>query len=249
MNSGIILKNISYYYQKHQLILKNLNLTIHHGEFVCVLGKNGSGKTTLGYCLNGIIPHSLPGKLEGSVTINGIDTNKRSIGELAQTIGTITQDPDLMLFNMTVEEEIAFGINNLGLDNVEERIKDALQHVELSGFEKRDPNTLSEGQKQQLCIACTLAMGTDYLLLDEPISHLDYINGIKIYELLKNLHNKGKTIIIIEHETDMVWDYAERVLIIEKGSIVADGKAHTILQKHELLKQYGIKPTFKSYAK
>ncbi|MEI6533258.1 MAG: ABC transporter ATP-binding protein [Candidatus Roizmanbacteria bacterium] len=249
MKQGIFLNNITYRYHKNHDILKNITLTIHQGEFICILGKNGSGKTTLGYCLNGIIPHSFAGKLDGSITINGEETKQSSIGEIAKTIGTIAQDPDLMLFNMTVYEEIAFGINNLELDNVEERIREALHQVGLTGFEKRDPNTLSEGQKQLLCIACTLAMGTEILLLDEPISHLDYINGIQVYELLKQLHKDGKTIIIIEHETDVVWDYAERVLIIEEGSIVADGKAQEILQQHEMLKQYGIKPTYKSHAK
>jgi len=226
--------------------LDQIDLEINKNDFTAILGKNGSGKTSLTYCINGLIPHAIPGKLSGNVFIDGKNTKDISIGEISKSVGSVFQDPDLVIFNLTVEEEVAFGVHNLKLDNPKKRVKDAIKKVGLEGFEKRDPQSLSGGQKQLLCIACVLAMGTDYIVLDEPISNLDYSNSILVYKILYSLHKQGKTIIVVEHDTDMVWEYATKTIIVDKHKIIKNGPTKQILNDGRGLMSLGIRPISKN---
>jgi len=151
----------------------------------------------------------------------------------------------MVIFNLTVEEEVSFGVYNLKLDHPKERIKKALESVGLEGFEKRDPQSLSGGQKQLLCIACVLAMGTDYIILDEPISNLDYSNAKLIYKILKSIHKQGKTIVVVEHDTNMVWENATKTIIIDKNKVIKNGPTKEILKNNKELISLGIRPILK----
>lgn len=242
---SIVIDSVSFWYDSKDTILDSINLEIKKNDFVAILGKNGSGKTSLNYCINGLIPHAIPGKLFGNIYIDGKNTKKISIGEISKKVGTVFQDPDLVIFNLTVEEEISFGIYNLKLDHPDERVKKAIKSVGLEGFEKRDPQSLSSGQKQLLCIACVLAMGTDYIILDEPISNLDYLNAQSVYGILKSLHQQGKTIITIEHDTDMVWKNSTRTVILDNYRIVENGPTKQVLKNNEKLISLGIRPVSK----
>lgn len=244
---GIIFDSVSFQYESGSKILDSIDLEIDKNDFTAILGKNGSGKTSLTYCINGLIPHALPGKLTGSIHIDEKDSKNISIGEISKKVGSVFQDPDLVIFNLTVEEEVSFGVYNLKLDNPEKRVKDALKIVGLSGFEKRDPQSLSGGQKQLLCIACVLAMGTDYIILDEPISNLDYSNAKLVYKILKDIHKQGKTIIVVEHDTNMVWENATKTIIIDEHKIIKNGPTKNILKNNQELINLGIRPILKNY--
>ena len=230
---SIVIDSVSFQYDSKNTILDSINLEIKKNDFIAILGKNGSGKTSLTYCINGLIPHAISGKLSGNIYVDGKNTKKISIGEISKKIGTVFQDPDLVIFNLTVEEEVSFGVYN---------IKKGLKTVALNGFEKRDPQSLSGGQKQLLCIACVLAMGTDYIILDEPISNLDYLNSQLVYEVLKSLHQQGKTIIVIEHDTNMVWANSTSVIVVDNHQIVENGPTKQVLKDNEKLISLGIRP-------
>ncbi|MFA6532543.1 MAG: ABC transporter ATP-binding protein [Patescibacteria group bacterium] len=243
---SIVIDSISFQYESKKIILDSIKLKIKKGDFVAILGKNGSGKTSLVSCINGLIPHAIPGKLTGNIFIDDKNTRDQSIGEISKKVGTVFQDPDLVIFNLTVEEEVAFGVKNLNLNNPEKRVHDALETVGLAGFEKRDPQNLSGGQKQLLCIACVLAMGTDYIILDEPISNLDYSNAKLVYQILKSIHEKGKTIIVVEHDTDMVWENSTITIIIEDSKIIMNGLTKQVLKNNQELISLGIRPISKN---
>ena len=243
---SIVIDSVSFQYDSKNIVLDSINLEIKENDFVAILGKNGSGKTSLTYCINGLIPHAIPGKLSGNIYVDCNNTKKISIGEISKKIGTVFQDPDLVIFNLTVEEEVSFGVYNLKLDSPEERIKKALKIVGLKGFEKRDPQSLSGGQKQLLCIACVLAMGTDYIILDEPISNLDYLNANLVYQILKSIHQQGKTIIVVEHDTDMVWKNSTKTIILDNHQIIKNGPTKQILKNNQELISLGIRPILKN---
>ena len=243
---SIVIDFVSFQYDSKNKVLDSINLKIKENDFAAILGKNGSGKTSLIFCINGLIPHAIPGKLSGNIYIDGKNTKKISIGEISKKVGTVFQDPDLVIFNLTVEEEVSFGVYNLKLDHPEERVEKALKTVGLEGFEKRDPQSLSGGQKQLLCIACVLAMGTDYIILDEPISNLDYSNAKLVYQTLKSIHQQGKTIIVVEHDTDMVWKNSTKSIIIDNRQIIKSGPTKQILKNNQELISLGIRPVLKN---
>ncbi|MFQ5772009.1 MAG: energy-coupling factor ABC transporter ATP-binding protein, partial [bacterium] len=155
--------------------LNGINFEVNIGEFVLLTGTTGCGKTTLLKCLNGIIPHESSGRMDGTVFVNGLDTQKCKMSNLTQCVGLVFQNPDDQIFNTVVEDEIAFGLENLGLPQkeIEIRITNALKHVGLSHKRESATNELSGGQKQRLAIASILAMNPEVLALDEPISQLD----------------------------------------------------------------------------
>ncbi len=237
---GMIVNELNFSYTD-QKTLKNVSFSIDNGEFVGLVGPTGCGKTTLAYCLNGLIPNSIKGEFSGKVLVDDLDTSKNKVSEIARKVGLVFQDPDWQIFNLTVEDEVSFGVKNLKLDKLKKRVKSALKMVDLTGFDYRDPNTLSQGQKQKLCIASILATDPEYIVLDEPTSQLDYKNNKKIHDILKKLNRKGKTILIIEHDTDFLTGYCDRILIMNNGKIVKNGKTKKVFSNVKLLKRLGIK--------
>ena len=237
---GIEVDNLSFSYP-NKSVLKKINFNIEDGEFVGLVGPTGCGKTTLAYCLNGLIPNSIRGKFSGRVLIDGMDTKKYKVSELAREVGLVFQDPDWQIFSLSVEDEVAFGLKNFGFDKIKKRIKDALRMVDLSRFEKKEPHELSQGQKQKLCIASILALDPKFIVLDEPTSQLDYKNTKNIHDILRRLNKKGKTILLIEHDTDFLAEYANKILIMNNGRIVENGKTNEVFSKTSLLKRLGIK--------
>jgi energy-coupling factor transporter ATP-binding protein EcfA2 len=242
MQNGIEIKQVTFSYQNGQPKLKNISIKIAKGSFCGITGINGSGKTTLGLLFNGLIPHEIPGKLTGDVFIDGINTRSHSVSYFTGKVGMLFQNPDFMLFNLTVAEEIAFGLKNFKLDNHKERVSDALKMVGLSGFEERDPQTLSLGEKQKLALACILALDTPYIVLDEPAAMLDYRGAINLYHVLESLNRKSKkTIIVIEHDTDFLLAHTSQTIILNYGEILIYGDTRLVFSKTEPLKRLGIK--------
>jgi energy-coupling factor transporter ATP-binding protein EcfA2 len=219
--------------------LKDISLQIPKGTFLGISGVNGSGKTTLSLLLNGLIPHEIQGKLNGDIVIDGVNTRKRPVSYFAGKVGMLFQNPDFMLFNLTVFDEIAFGLKQKKLD---QKILQVLEMVNLSGFEKRDPQTLSLGEKQKICLAGVLARNTEYIVLDEPVAMLDYKGAVNLYKLLKKLNEEyGKTIIVIEHDTDFLKAFAGQAIILDQGKIIIEGNTRSVFSQEKKIKELGIK--------
>ena len=236
----INIRNLSFAYSETP-VLKNISLGIKDGEFVGIAGGTGSGKTTFALCLNGVIPHLIKGRFSGDVEVSGKNTKNFQVFDLAKSVGFVFQDPDYQIFSITVEDEIAFGLDNMGFDKgeVKRRLEAALDALGIRDLKDKETFTLSIGQKQKVCIASVLAMEPDTIVLDEPTSQLDFRGTRDIYEMLKALNKKGKTIIVIEHKTDWLLKYAGRVLVLDKGNFVLDGEPSEIL-KNPMLEKIGV---------
>jgi energy-coupling factor transport system ATP-binding protein len=235
---GIIeVKNLSYTYpQAETPALQNINISINKGEFILLTGPSGCGKTSFCRTLNGLIPNFYKGDMTGSVTVAGLDTNKHSTMELAQHIGLIFQNPDNQIFALTVEKDIAFGLENLGesKEKMRDEIAWAADVTGIQELRQRATHELSGGQKQRLTIASVLAMHPAIIVMDEPTSFLDPVGAQNIFDVLKKLNNEfGITIIIIEHRIDIAAKYVDRIIVFDKGKVRSDGIPVDILSKDE----------------
>ena len=220
------------------------NLDVAAGECLLVTGPSGCGKSTFGRVLCGLIPHAISAKLEGKITVNGLDLAAHTIPEIAQTVGMVFQRPATQLFHLKVEDEVAFGPHNLGLgeQEVSARTEWALQAVGLQDFRKAKPADLSGGQKQCVAIASVLAMQPQVLVLDEPTASLDVPNTRRVIDTLFDLRRKfGITIILIEHRLAEAAQLANRVILMEAGRILADGDPAAVFADFELRNRLGLR--------
>ena len=199
--------------------LQGIDTTIRPGEFVAVIGDNGSGKTTLIKHLVGLLKPT-----GGSVTVAKADTRKVAIHELARTVGLVFQNPDTMLFEETVEQEVAFGPGNLGLSDVPGRVSRALEEVGLTAHRQTYPRSLSRGERQRLAIACVIATAPEVIVLDEPTTGLDAVESDRVMTLASRLRDEGKTIVMVTHNMRIVEDNADRIICLERGLIAADSE-------------------------
>jgi len=241
----IRISNLSFFYPNGVQALKNINLSINKGEYVVIMGENGAGKTTLTLCLNGIIPNVIEGDYEGEVYIEDMKTTEHRVYELAQKVGIALQNPETQIFSPTVKTEVAFGPENLGIPREEifRRIEFALKVTRLTGFEERSPYQLSGGQKQRLALAAAIAMQPTILVLDEPTSQLDPIGTTEVFSVVKDLNQKyNMTIIMTEHKSDDIATFADRVIILKNGEVIADGDPHEIFGNQDLIKSASLKP-------
>jgi len=206
--------------------LRGINLTVEEGEFILLTGPSGCGKTTFCRCLNGLIPHFYHGELRGRVKISGVLTEDHPTTELAQQVGLIFQNPDNQIFALTVEKDVAFGLENLGVskDKMVEAVDWALEVTGMIDLRNRATHELSGGQKQRLAIASILAMRPRIIVLDEPTSFLDPVGAESIFNVLENLNVQYRmTVILIEHRVDLAVRYAERAIVFKDGEIIDDG--------------------------
>ncbi|BER92790.1 MAG: energy-coupling factor transport system ATP-binding protein [Candidatus Atribacteria bacterium] len=217
-------------------VLKDVNLTIKDGEFVVLLGRNGSGKSTLARHCNGLL---IPKR--GDVLVEGINTKDTElIWEVRQKVGLVFQNPDNQLIATTVEEDVAFGPENLGLPphEIRKRVDEALEMVGMSDFKKREPHLLSGGQKQKVAIAGVLAMSPRYLVLDEATSMLDPEAREDLLNLLLKLKHSF-TIFHITHYVEEAVE-ADRVLVMDEGTIVASGTPREVFAQIANLRKWGL---------
>ncbi len=207
------------------------------------MGPTGGGKTTLCLALNGIIPHSMGGTIGGRVLINGRDTRHHSVPELAQTVGLIFQKAETQLFNMTVEEEVAFGLETLGLPSavIHDRIDWALSLVGMAKYRQRSPFGLSGGQKQRVAIAAILAMKPPVLVLDEPTANLDPIGKREVFAAVNHLRqHDGMTIIMVSHESEQIAEFGDRVAVLSDGKIAYLGSPQDIFCPPQTIQSIGL---------
>lgn len=223
---AIKLENFNYAYTHPHKVLDNINLTIEKGSFTVLLGPSGAGKTTLCLTMAGAVPHYFGGSLSGTAYVNGIATKDCAMQDLSKIVGTVLQDYETQLVTMTVEEEVAFNLENMGMTDAEIApcLKEALDIVGLTGREKAEVASLSGGQKQRLVLASVLAARPDILVLDEPSSALDPEGTESLYALLGELNKqRGLTILVVEHDIAQVLPYADQFILMEGGTVLQAG--------------------------
>lgn len=211
--------------------IEDVSITIESGEFVILTGPSGCGKTTLCRCFNGLIPHFYGGKLEGDLVVASLKVSEHPIYELARHVGLVFQNPENQLFALSVEKDVAFGLENLGMprDEIKKRVDWALQMTGIKDLRERAPHELSGGQQQRVAISCVLAMQPEVMVLDEPTSFLDPVGAQKIFEVVNDLNKKlGITVVLVEHRLDLASQYANHVIVVDEGKIVLDGEPREV---------------------
>jgi energy-coupling factor transport system ATP-binding protein len=238
MEPIIALENVSFSYKINEntsvSVLKDVSFSIFPGEYVAIIGHNGSGKSTLSKHLNGLLT---PGS--GDVWVNGHNTKDDSRKlEIRKSVGMVFQHPDNQIVATIVEEDVAFGLENIGVPRQEmkQRIDEALEVVKMSEFRKRPPHHLSGGQKQRVAIAGVLAMRPDCIVFDESTSMLDTFGRNEVLQVMKKMNEMGMTIITVTHRMSEAAE-ADRIIVVEDGKIVMDGKPSEIFKHKEELMQ------------
>jgi energy-coupling factor transport system ATP-binding protein len=233
------LENVSYQYPRStEPVLSEINLSIQKGEFFGLIGPTGAGKTTFCCALNGIVPQFYGGRFFGKIEIAGLDTLEHPISVLAKHVGQVFEDPETQLIATSVENEIAFALENLKVprEEIMRRIPRVLEMVRLEGTEKKHPAELSGGQKQRLAIAAALAAQPDLLILDEPTSQLDPVGADEVFSTVAELNKElGMTILMCSHASEEMAEYASRIGLLSNGMLQSVGKPEEIYADIPLL--------------
>ena len=214
--------------------LDGVSLEIEKGEFVALLGAHGAGKTTLCHSLNGLVPNMISADMYGAIEVLGEIPPKIPVRQLATKVGSIFDNPEFQMSQLTVFEEVALGLQNLGVEKstIEKNISESLKLVGLEGFEDRSPFEISGGQQQRLAMASALAMKPEILILDEPTSNLDPIGKEEVFSVTRKLNQEeGMTVIIAEHEVEVIADFADKVVLLDEGRINEIGTPQEIFPK------------------
>ncbi len=235
-------KDFSFQYRSQNApTLHEINLTVHRGEKILIVGPSGSGKSTLGSCLNGLIPFSFKGKMTGSAQIKGKETRHTGLFPISQIVGTVLQDTDCQFVGLSVAEDIAFALENscVSLPEMKETVNRTAEMVDMEAFLSQAPFELSGGQKQRVSLAGVMVDDVECLLFDEPLANLDPQTGRLAIELIDEIQKKtGKTVIIIEHRLeDVLHRPVDRIILMEKGRIVSDSPSDELLSGSLLIEK------------
>ncbi len=224
--------------------IHDINLSIDSNEFILLTGPSGCGKTSLCRCLNGLIPNFYQGEWTGSLLVGGFDVTTQPTSELSREVGYVFQNPENQLFALTVEKDIAFGPENLGhtREEIRERVDEAMRVTGTLGLKDLAPYELSGGQQQRVALAGVLAMQPNVIVLDEPTSFLDPRTAEEVMRAADDLRRSlGLTIVVVEHRLDLVARYAERLIVMDAGKIVADGRLEEVLDSQfDMLEGLGV---------
>ncbi len=229
------LQDVSYtHVGKDAPTLRNVNLTIQRGTVNMIVGPSGSGKTTLCDIISGIIPHLYDGELTGNVLVDGLDTREHDVNHIARKVGKVFQDPEVMFSMLKVEDEIAFGPENLGFDlpAMKAAVDASLEYVDLVPLRNSLVWELSGGQVQRLGLGCILAMKTPVVIMDEPTANLDPLATRNVHSLIMRLRSEGTTVILVTKELDEFLAQADQVLVLDQGQIVLTGTPQEIIDDH-----------------
>ncbi|MCX8204083.1 MAG: energy-coupling factor ABC transporter ATP-binding protein [Candidatus Nezhaarchaeota archaeon] len=238
--SAIVVEDLWYSYPNHpEPVLKGVDLKIDKGELVAIVGENGAGKTTLAKHFIGLLKPQ-----RGRVEVLGLDTSKAEVYELAKYVGFAFQNPDHQLFSETVEKEVGFVLKNLGvpLSEATRRVEATLAKLGIAEFRARSPLTLSSGERRRVALASILSHDPSLLILDEPTVGQDAAQKERLALLMGRLAKEGKTVVVITHDVEFVADYIDRVIVMSKGKVVADGPAEEVLVNESLLLSASLKP-------
>jgi energy-coupling factor transport system ATP-binding protein len=221
----IEIKDLYFQYHKDQQVLKNVNLTINKGEWVTILGHNGSGKSTLSKLIIGLLKAD-----QGTITVDGVVLNEDTVHDIRKKIGIVFQNPDNQFVGVTVEDDIAFGMENLCVerDEIIKRIDEYSEKVGMKPYLKKEPHNLSGGQKQRVAIAGILAMNTDIIIFDEATSMLDPKGRDEIMAFIKQINDEGVTVISITHDMKEAV-LSDTIIVLKDGEVIARGDAKKLL--------------------
>lgn len=238
------LKDVNFKYENAPTVeepaLKNINLKVKKGEFIGVIGSNNSGKSTLCALCNGLIPKALDGEFSGQVLVDGQDIKDVSTAKMSQKVGLVLPDPEAQLSQLTVYDELTFGPSNLELprEKIFEEADKVMKLIKLENFKERSPFSLSGGEQQRVAIASVLAMNPEILVLDEPTSNLDPLSTQEIFEIICKLNREmNMTVILVEHEVELMAQYVDRFVVMDNGRIVLDGSPKEVFSHREVFEQ------------
>ncbi|WP_456153350.1 energy-coupling factor transporter ATPase [Mogibacterium sp.] len=243
MANFIEVKDLVYRYSKEQgddnlcPAIDHVSIEIKRGEYIAIAGSNGSGKSTLARCLNGLL---LP--TEGEILVDGMNTNDDDlIWDIRKKIGMVFQNPDNQIVSSMVEDEVAFGPENIGIENPElrKRVDNALKSVGMYEYRNREAHKLSGGQKQRIAIAGAVAMRPDCIVFDEPTAMLDPKGRSQVMKVIRELNDQGITIILITHFMEEVAE-ADRVLVMKSGKLLADSVPEDVFADTNLIESAGL---------
>jgi energy-coupling factor transport system ATP-binding protein len=230
----ISIQDVTFHYPDGPDVLQGANLEIHDGEFVAIMGENGAGKTTLVKMFNGLLKPDT-----GTITVDGIDTNKKSVAQLSRDVGLIFQNPDNQLFAETVAQELAFSLRNFGFseDVIERRVTSVLNTLDLERYEKSSPFVLSGGERKRVALAAILVWDPKHVIMDEPTIGQDYLQKDRLRNFIMQLVSQGKTVVIVTHDVEFVAECKPRVVLLSHGKVIGDGSATRILTNSSLVQQ------------
>lgn len=234
-------KNVTYTYPlADEPSIRNVSLNIEEGKFYGIVGENGSGKTTLCAILRGFAPSFYQGDVQGEVLVYGKPIGEYG-GELATKIGYVFQNPFTQISGVkeTVFEEVAYGLENFGVpvEEIVERVEAIMKLTHIDSLAEKNPLELSGGQMQRVALASVLVLEPDILIIDEPTSQLDPQGTESVFEIIKMMKDKKKTIILVEHKIDLIAEYADEVLVLRGGKLIAGGDKAQVLSDISLMEQ------------
>jgi len=236
------------YLSRADWALDGISLEVLDNEFLGITGPCGAGKSTFCLSLNGLIPSVIEGTMRGTVSVRGLDTRKSEVSQISSFVGMVFQDPRSQLTGsaMTVEEEVAFGLQNLGVprEEMRDRIVEALDAVNLSGFEMRAPFELSGGEQQRLSLATAIAMRPRIMVLDEPTELLDPEGAVSVMKAVRSIHERYRmTTVLVSNQPEILVEHAKRIGILNKGRLVSFVSSHEFLRKVRLAEELGVRHT------
>jgi energy-coupling factor transport system ATP-binding protein len=240
------LRDVSFSYPSSiEPVLRNINLTIHSGEFVGIIAPTGSGKSTLLGLLGGIIPHYVRGDLHGQVLLDGVDTRELSLRKFASRVGMVLQDPDSQLFNLLVRDEIVWGLENRGVPRtqMDARLDSILNFFNITALRDRITYDLSGGEKQRVVMAAVAVSQPDILLFDNPTSQLDPLGSELVIESVKRILEVHRTVVMVEDKLDELLEHADRLILLHRGEIVLDCPPAEFVRHEAELERAGIVPS------
>lgn len=237
---AIKLQNVCYQYSTaEETTIKEVSFSVKKGELCALIGANGSGKTTVCNIIRGFVPHFYTGELTGDILIEGEGIQDSNLGLLGLKVGFVFQNPFVQISGSkdTVFEEIAFGLENLGvpIEKINTRVNEMLKLVQIDHLRDKNPMELSGGQKQRVALASILAMDPPIFVIDEPTSQLDPQGTEDIFRIIKLLKEQGKTIVLVEHKLELIAEYADHIIVLSDGEVVLDGTTKEVFSNEELL--------------
>jgi energy-coupling factor transport system ATP-binding protein len=237
---AIAVEGLTYVYEPEGVLaLNGIDLTVRKGEFIGIIGQNGAGKTTLLKNLVGLLTPT-----HGRVFIDGLDTRETAVAELATRVGLVLQNPDQQLFAQTVEEEIAFGPRNLGLDkdDIEGRVETAIAVTGLDAFRREFPPALAKGDRAKVIIASVLAMEPQIVIFDEPTTGQDYRGCHQIMQIARRLHEEGRTVIVVTHDMALIAEYTECTVVLYQGEVLLEDETRAVFAQTDILRRTNVMP-------
>ncbi len=236
----VSIQNLTYKYPlTKEPVLQNINLQVNEGEFVAVIGPNGAGKSTLCYALAGFVPHFFKGEISGEIEVDGRKSSESTLDEWVLNVGLAFQNPfnQISGAKYTVFEEIAFGLENIGVprEEMKGRVEEAMSLTGISDLADRSPYSLSGGQQQRVALTSILVMRPRLLVLDEPTSQMDPIGTREVFGVISKMAQEGMTVVMVEHKMEWIANFADRVIALKDGQILMEGKPNEVLTSDVLV--------------